>query len=70
MSGKSSNGNSGQDGSVIFCQDVFTRLRKQNAARAQARRYFETTRRTAIQRRLVLRVLNRDRETPGLHSVD
>ena len=55
---------------VILGEVEFRRLRIQNEARAQARRYFETMRRTAIQREVVLRILNRDKEGPGLHIVE
>lgn len=55
----------GKGAIVIPASDIFERLKKQNAARAEARRYFEATRRIALQRRLVLRILNRDRDDSG-----
>lgn len=60
----------GQGGAVILGRDIFAKRLKQNQARAQARRYFEATRRAAIQRQLVLRLLNRERAGPEPHSED
>ena len=54
---------------VILGAAVFRRLRKQHAARAQARRYFVTARKTALQRRLLMRMLKPERKTTRLHIV-
>jgi hypothetical protein len=63
-------GSKGRDRTVIPARDMFARLRKQNQARAEARRYLETARRTALERQLVRRILNRERDGPDLHPVD
>lgn len=67
---KDNSGNNRRDRAVIPAQDVFARLRKQNQARAEARRFLEAARRTALERQLVRRVLNPDRDRPRLHPVD
>jgi hypothetical protein len=59
-----------QGSAVILGEAVFRRLSMQNAARAEARRYLEAARRTALQRRLVMRILRHRNPPPGLHSVE
>jgi hypothetical protein len=69
MTDNSNEGKKGQDSGVILGLDVFRRLKKQNEARARARRYLENVRRRSLERQLVKRILNRDRQRPDLHIV-
>lgn len=69
MNDNSSNGEKGRDSGVILGLDVFRRLKKQNEARARARRYLENVRRRSLERQLVKRILNKDRQRPDLHIV-
>ena len=55
---------------VILGEAVFRRLRQQRAARVQARRYFLAARETAIQRRLLMRILHAGRKSPTLRLVE
>jgi len=49
----------GQGQGVIIPQSVIRRKRLQKEARAGARRYFRTCQRLALERHLVMRLLNR-----------
>jgi len=53
--------NNGEKTAVILDGAVFAGLKKQHDARARARAYFRALRRAAVERRLVMDVLNRDR---------
>ena len=67
--GSSEHAESEQDQAVITGRSVFRSLRLQTEARAEARRYFRARRRAAIQRQLVMRMLNHRRNPPGLYVI-
>jgi hypothetical protein len=60
---------SGEQSAVILGRSVFERLRKQLAAKNRANRLATAAGKMAMQKRLVTRMLNRDRERPHLRVI-
>ena len=60
---------SGQKSAVILGRPVFEQLRKQLAAETRARRLARAAGKMAMQKRLVTRMLNKDREKPHLRVI-
>ncbi|MDH5469136.1 MAG: hypothetical protein OEY45_09035 [Gammaproteobacteria bacterium] len=57
------------DPTVIPCEAEFDKARENAAAITRARRHAALTRQRNIQKRLVMRVLNKERKKPHLHVV-
>jgi hypothetical protein len=55
---------------VIRAEALFSRLRRQHAARVEARRYLLAARKAAIQRRLLMHILNSGRNSSGPDRAD
>ncbi|MGB5261798.1 MAG: hypothetical protein WBO34_14935 [Gammaproteobacteria bacterium] len=58
-----------QNPALILGRPVFEQLRKQLAAQARARRLAAAAGKMAMRKRLVTRLLNKDREKPHLRVV-
>ena len=58
-----------RESAVVLGRLAFTRLREEAAARATAQRLARAQRKNAVQKRLMMRVLNKDKKKPDLQII-